>query len=175
MLWFRISRQRDDPERALGNFNYGKALILINCGDYFQAGLIVRKDSFDEVKSRGIDQFRQPVSQIAPYLIDRVGELHDWDQIKLLTVKINRLRQWYRPGLLCIGGAAHAMSPAWGVGINLAIQDATVAARILAKPLLENQVTDKVLAAVQRRPRVPHPSDPIPPGQCPPSHESLRI
>jgi hypothetical protein len=115
VLWFRISRQPDDPERALGNFNYGKALILINRGDYFQAGLIVRKDSFDEVKSRGIDQFRQAVSQIAPYLIDRVGELHDWDQIKLLTVKINRLRQWYRPGLLCIGDAADGMAPAWGV------------------------------------------------------------
>ena len=155
VLWFRISRQPDDPERALGNFNYGKALILINRGDYFQAGLIVRKDSFDEVKSRGIGQFRQAVSQIAPYLTDRVGELHDWDQIKLLTVKINRLRRWYRPGLLCIGDAAHAMSPAWGVGINLAIQDATAAARILAQPLLENQVTDKVLAAVQRRREFP--------------------
>ncbi|HMF14500.1 MAG TPA: FAD-dependent monooxygenase, partial [Gemmataceae bacterium] len=94
-------------------------------------------------------------SQVAPYLADRVSELHDWEQIKLLTVKINRLRQWYRPGLLCIGDAAHAMSPAWGVGINLAIQDATAAARILANPLLENQVTEEVLAAVQHRREFP--------------------
>ena len=155
VLWFRISRQPGDPERALGNFNYGKALILINRGDYFQAGLIIRKGSFDKVKSGGIDEFRRAVSQVAPYLNDRVSELQDWDQIKLLTVEINRLRQWYRPGLLCIGDAAHAMSPAWGVGINLAIQDATAAARILARPLLENQVTENVLAAVQHRREFP--------------------
>jgi 2-polyprenyl-6-methoxyphenol hydroxylase-like FAD-dependent oxidoreductase len=155
VLWFRISRQPGDPERALGNFNYGKALILINRGNYYQAGLIIRKGSFDEVKSRGIGQFRHAVSQVAPYLADSVSELNDWDQIKLLTVKINRLRKWYRPGLLCIGDAAHAMSPAWGVGINLAIQDATAAARILAKPLLENQVTEEVLAAVQHRRQFP--------------------
>jgi 2-polyprenyl-6-methoxyphenol hydroxylase-like FAD-dependent oxidoreductase len=155
VLWFRISRQPGDAERALGNFNYGKALILINRGNYYQAGLIIRKGSFDEVKSRGIGQFRQAVSQIAPHLAGRASELHDWDQIQLLTVKINRLRRWYRPGLLCIGDAAHAMSPAWGVGINLAIQDATAAARILANPLLENHVTEEVLAAVQHRREFP--------------------
>jgi 2-polyprenyl-6-methoxyphenol hydroxylase-like FAD-dependent oxidoreductase len=155
VLWFHISRQPGDPERALGNFNYGKALILINRGTYYQAGLIIRKGSFDEVKSRGMGEFRQAVSQVAPYLADRASELHDWEQIKLLTVKINRLRQWYRPGLLCIGDAAHAMSPAWGVGINLAIQDATAAARILANPLLQNQVTGEVLAAVQHRREFP--------------------
>ena len=155
VLWFHIRRQPSDPERALGNFNYGKALVLINRGNYYQAGLIIRKGSFDDVKSRGIGHFRQAVSQVAPYLAGRVSELHDWDQIKLLTVKINRLRQWYRPGLLCIGDAAHAMSPAWGVGINLAIQDATAAARILANPLLENQVTEDVLADVQRRREFP--------------------
>src|SRR5579862_4413430 len=131
VLWFRISRRAGDPEQVLGNINYGKALILINRGNYYQAGLIIRKGSFDEVKSRGIGQFRHAVSQIAPYLADRTSELHDWDQIKLLTVKINRLRQWYRPGLLCIGDAAHAMSPAWGVGINLAIQDAVASANLL--------------------------------------------
>lgn len=154
-LWFRISRHAGDPERALGNFNYGKALILINRGNYYQAGLIIRKGSFDEVKSRGMGHFRQAISQVAPYLADRVSELDDWDQIKLLTVQINRLRQWWRPGLLCIGDAAHAMSPAWGVGINLAIQDATAAARILARPLLENQVTEDVLAEVQHRRELP--------------------
>jgi 2-polyprenyl-6-methoxyphenol hydroxylase-like FAD-dependent oxidoreductase len=155
VLWFRISRHTGDPERALGNFNHGKALILINRGDYYQAGLIIRKDSFDEVKTRGIDQFRQAISQVTPHLADRVSELQDWDQIKLLTVKINRLRQWYRPGLLFIGDAAHAMSPAWGVGINLAIQDATAAARILANPLSEDQVSEGVLAAVQQRREFP--------------------
>ncbi|HJT86258.1 MAG TPA: FAD-dependent monooxygenase, partial [Bryobacteraceae bacterium] len=155
VLWFHISRQPGDPERALGNFNYGKALILIHRGDYYQAGLIIRKGSFDELQSRGIGRFREAVSQVAPYLAGRVSELRDWDQIKLLSVQINRLRQWFRPGLLCIGDAAHAMSPAWGVGINLAIQDATAAARVLAAPLRENQVTEDLLAAVQRRRDLP--------------------
>jgi 2-polyprenyl-6-methoxyphenol hydroxylase-like FAD-dependent oxidoreductase len=155
VLWFRISREPTDPEQLLGNINYGKALILINRGDYFQSGLIIRKGSFDEMKSRGLDAFRKSIVQIAPYLMDRVHELADWDQIKLLSVQINRLRQWYRQGLLCIGDAAHAMSPAGGVGINLAIQDAVAAARILAQPLREKRVTEAVLARVQHRREFP--------------------
>ena len=126
VLWFHISRQANDPEQLLGNINYGKALVLINRADYFQAGLIIRKGSFDGIKARGLEEFHNSIRQIAPYLGDRPDEITDWDQVKLLTVQINRLRRWYRPGLLCIGDAAHAMSPAGGVGINLAIQDAVL-------------------------------------------------
>jgi 2-polyprenyl-6-methoxyphenol hydroxylase-like FAD-dependent oxidoreductase len=123
VLWFRISRRDNDPDQLLGNLNYGRAPVLINRGKYFQVGLLIRKGSFEEMKEAGLEAFRRTISQIAPYLGDRVGELTDWEQIKLLSVQLNRLREWHQPGLLCIGDAAHAMSPAGGVGINLAIQD----------------------------------------------------
>ncbi len=155
VLWFHISRHTSDPEQLLGNINYGRVLILINRGDYFQAGLVIRKGSLPEVQSQGLDRFRQIIRQIAPYLGDRVDELQDWEQIKLLTVQINRLRQWYRPGLLCIGDAAHAMSPAGGVGINLAIQDAVATANLLADPLREGRITEYWLAQVQLRREFP--------------------
>jgi 2-polyprenyl-6-methoxyphenol hydroxylase-like FAD-dependent oxidoreductase len=155
VLWFRLSRHSSDPDQLLGNINYGKALILFNRGDYFQSGLIIRKGSFEQVKTDGIEAFRKSIVEIAPYLGDRVQELQDWDQIKLLSVQINRLRQWHRPGLLCIGDAAHAMSPAGGVGINLAIQDAVAAANLLAVPLREKRVTEALLARVQRRREFP--------------------
>jgi 2-polyprenyl-6-methoxyphenol hydroxylase-like FAD-dependent oxidoreductase len=111
VLWFRISRRPDDPPDVLGNANYGKFLILINRGDYFQAGMIVRKGSFEQLKSRGLEHFRRSLRQVAPYLGERVEEIQDWESIKLLTVRLDRLRRWYRPGLLCIGDATHAMSP----------------------------------------------------------------
>ena len=155
VLWFRISRHTTDPEQLLGNINYGRALVLIDRGDYFQAGLIIRKGSFEEIKASGLESLRYIVGRIAPYLGDRLEELENWDQIKLLSVQINRLRQWYRPGLLCIGDAAHAMSPAGGVGINLAIQDAVAAAKLLADPLREGRVTESTLALVQRRREFP--------------------
>ncbi len=155
VLWFRISRTGNDPEQLFGNFNYGKALVMIPRGDYFQAALIIPKGSFEAVKERGLDDFRASVAQIAPYVGDRVAELKDWDQIKLLTVQINRLRKWYRPGLLCIGDAAHAMSPAGGVGINLAIQDAVATANLLTRGLLTGQVTEAMLARVQCRREFP--------------------
>jgi 2-polyprenyl-6-methoxyphenol hydroxylase-like FAD-dependent oxidoreductase len=155
VLWFRISRRESDPHQVLGNINYGKIIVLINRGDYYQAALLIRKGSFEEVQSRGIEAFRDTVRQIVPYLGDRVDELKDWDQIKLLSVQINRLRQWYRPALLCIGDAAHAMSPAGGVGINLAIQDAVATARLLAGPLREGRITEANLALVQRRREFP--------------------
>jgi 2-polyprenyl-6-methoxyphenol hydroxylase-like FAD-dependent oxidoreductase len=155
VLWFRISRRAGDPEQVLGNVNYGKALILINRGDYFQAGLIIPKGSFEDIQQDGLSAFQNLIWRIAPYLGDRVNELHAWDQIKLLTVQINRLRRWHRPGLLCIGDAAHAMSPAGGVGINLAIQDAVAAANLLAEPLREGRVTEAVLARVQQRREFP--------------------
>ncbi len=155
VLWFRLSRKPDDPEQLLGVFNYGKALVLINRGEYFQAGLIIRKGSFDEIKRRGLEEFRNSILQLAPYLNGRLAELRDWEQIKLLTVQINRLRRWYRPGLLCIGDAAHAMSPAGGVGINMAIQDAVASANLLTSPLQDGCVPEAVLAAVQKRREFP--------------------
>jgi 2-polyprenyl-6-methoxyphenol hydroxylase-like FAD-dependent oxidoreductase len=155
VLWFRIGRKGNDPERLLGNFNYGKALVLIPRGDYFQAGFIIRKGSLDDLKRKGIGALREDILRIAPYLGDRVEELKDWDQIKLLSVQINRLRQWHRPGLLCIGDAAHAMSPVGGVGINLAIQDAVAAANLLARPLRDRAVTESLLARVQERREFP--------------------
>jgi 2-polyprenyl-6-methoxyphenol hydroxylase-like FAD-dependent oxidoreductase len=155
VLWFRLSRKSADPEQLLGAINYGKALILINRGDYFQAGLIIRKNSFEEIKSPGLEAFQKSILQIAPFLGDRVEELKDWEQIKLLSVQINRLRKWHRPGLLCIGDAAHAMSPAGGVGINLAIQDAVAAANLLTVPLRQGRVTEEILSAVQRRREFP--------------------
>lgn len=155
VLWFRIARHKDDPEQLFGNINYGWALVLINRGDYFQAGLIILKDSFEDIKRAGIEAFRDTIGQIAPYLRNRVHELRDWEGIKLLTVKLNRLERWHRPGLLCIGDAAHAMSPAGGVGINLAIQDAVATANLLADGLSERRVTDELLQSVQRRREFP--------------------
>ena len=155
VLWFRVARHKDDPEQLFGNVNYGRALVLINRGDYFQAGLIIRKDSFEDIKRAGIEAFRGTIGQIAPYLRDRVHELRDWEEIKLLSVKLNRLERWHRPGLLCIGDAAHAMSPAGGVGINLAVQDAVATANILADALRERRVADELLQSVQRRREFP--------------------
>jgi 2-polyprenyl-6-methoxyphenol hydroxylase-like FAD-dependent oxidoreductase len=155
VLWFRISRTGNDPEELLGNINYASVLILIPRGDYFQAGFVIRKGSFDEIKQYGLDQFQQRLRRIAPYLGDRVEELRDWDQVKLLSVQINRLRQWHRPGLLCIGDAAHAMSPVFGVGINLAIQDAVATSNLLADALRQGRVTEALLASVQQRREFP--------------------
>ena len=155
VLWFRLSRKPDDPAQVLGNVNYGKALILIDRSDYFQAGLIIKKGSYDDIQARGLDAFRADIRQIAPYMGERVNELQNWEQIKILTVQINRLRRWYRPGLLCIGDAAHAMSPAGGVGINLAIQDAVAAANLLTGPLQQRCVHEAALAAVEKRREFP--------------------
>jgi 2-polyprenyl-6-methoxyphenol hydroxylase-like FAD-dependent oxidoreductase len=155
VLWFRLSRKPDDPAQVLGNVNYGKGLILINRSDYFQAGLIIAKGSYEEIRARGLDAFRAGIRELAPYLGERVNEVHDWEQVKILTVQINRLRRWYRPGLLCIGDAAHAMSPAGGVGINLAIQDAVATANILTGPLEERCIPEGSLAAVQKRRELP--------------------
>jgi len=155
VLWFRISRKSNDPENSLGNINYGRVLVLINRSDYLQAGLIIRKGSFDETRQNGLDAFRQTIRSIVPWLADRMSELKDWDQIKLLSVQINRVKQWHQPGLLCIGDAAHAMSPAGGVGINLAIQDAVATANILARPLREKTMSEDISARLQQRREFP--------------------
>lgn len=155
VLWFCISRNPKDPYQALGRIDYGKMLILINRNEYYQAGMIVRKGTFDQIKSAGLPAFRDSLAQIAPFLKERTEEIKDWEQVKLLSVQINRLSRWHRPGLLCIGDAAHAMSPAGGVGINLAIQDAVATANLLAEPLRQGRATHELLAKVQQRREFP--------------------
>jgi 2-polyprenyl-6-methoxyphenol hydroxylase-like FAD-dependent oxidoreductase len=155
VLWFRISRSGNDPEYLFGNINYGSALVLIPRGDYFQIAHIIRKGSFERLQQAGIEAYAENIRRIAPFLGERVEELREWDQVKLLSVQINRLQQWYRPGLLCIGDAAHAMSPMGGVGINLAIQDSVAAANVLADPLREGRVTESMLTRIQQRREFP--------------------
>jgi 2-polyprenyl-6-methoxyphenol hydroxylase-like FAD-dependent oxidoreductase len=151
VLWMRISKQGSDPGQTLGFFMHGKLLVLLDRGDYWQVGFVIPKGCFEQIKARGLATFRDEMVGMADFLRDRVGELQDWSQIKLLTVQINRLRKWYRDGLLCIGDAAHAMSPAGGVGINLAIQDAVAAANLLTGKLQRGTVSTVDLAKVQQR------------------------
>jgi 2-polyprenyl-6-methoxyphenol hydroxylase-like FAD-dependent oxidoreductase len=152
VLWMRLSRQPADPGQTFGRFNAGRILVLFNREDYWQIAYVIPKGSADERRQRGLPALREELSRLAPFLQNRVAELIDWDdQIKLLTVVVDRLRNWSRPGLLCIGDAAHAMSPIGGVGINLAIQDAVATANILGEKLKQGTVTDDALQAVQRR------------------------
>ena len=129
--------------------------MLIDRGDYWQCGLVIAKGGYDVTRAAGLPAFQAKVARLAPFLADRVGEIRDWEQVKLLTVQVDRLKQWHRPGLLCIGDAAHAMSPVGGVGINLAVQDAVAAATLLADPLLRGAVTSADLAAVRTRRLLP--------------------
>ncbi|MGH7255726.1 MAG: FAD-dependent oxidoreductase, partial [Nitrospirales bacterium] len=151
VLWFGLSRRPSDPEATMGRFDFGRIFIMLNRGEYWQCGFVIPKGSAQQVREKGLPAFRDNVARLAPFAKDRVGELQDWNAIKLLTVKVDRLRKWYRPGLLCIGDAAHAMSPVGGVGINLAIQDAVAAANLLAAPLREGRLTTEDLLRVQRR------------------------
>jgi 2-polyprenyl-6-methoxyphenol hydroxylase-like FAD-dependent oxidoreductase len=151
VLWFRLSRRANDPGDPVGRFDAGRIFIMLNRGDYWQCGFVIPKGSRDQLQGQGLPAFRDAVAQLAPFMADRVGELRGWEPIKLLTVQVDRLRQWYRPGLLCIGDAAHAMSPVGGVGINLAIQDAVATANLLAAPLRDGPVTTEDLRKVQQR------------------------
>ncbi|HYM89884.1 MAG TPA: FAD-dependent oxidoreductase [Nitrospiraceae bacterium] len=151
VLWFRLSRLPSDPGDPIGRFDAGRIFIMLNRGDYWQCGFVIPKGSRDQLQGRGLPAFRDAVAQLAPFMTDRVGELHDWEPVKLLTVQVDRLRRWYRPGLLCIGDAAHAMSPVGGVGINLAIQDAVAASNLLAAPLRDGLLTTEDLCRVQQR------------------------
>jgi 2-polyprenyl-6-methoxyphenol hydroxylase-like FAD-dependent oxidoreductase len=155
VLWMRLSKHPHDPPQTAGRINYGRMLVTLDRGDYLQCAFVIKKGGFDELRRRGLDALRADIARLAPFLRDRVGELQDWEQIKLLTVMVDRLERWWRPGLLCIGDCAHAMSPMGGVGINLAIQDAVAAANILAGPLRDGTLSDKDLEAVQQRRTLP--------------------
>jgi 2-polyprenyl-6-methoxyphenol hydroxylase-like FAD-dependent oxidoreductase len=155
VLWFRLSRRPNDSGQTLGRIVNGKIMVMLNREDYYQCGFVIRKGGIEQVKQRGLESFRQEIVSMAPFLSDRVEQLKDWEDIKLLTVAVDRLRKWYRPGLLCIGDAAHAMSPIGGVGINLAIQDAVAAANILAERLACGTATTVDLQRVQLRREFP--------------------
>jgi 2-polyprenyl-6-methoxyphenol hydroxylase-like FAD-dependent oxidoreductase len=156
VLWMRLSKHPDDAATAaLGNVRNGHVFVMLDRGDYWQCAYVIRKGGYDELRRNGLDAFRAEIVSVVPFLSDRVAEITSWDKVKLLTVKIDRLRQWHRPGLLCIGDAAHAMSPVGGVGINLAIQDAVAAANILSEPLRRGTPSAADLQAVQRRRDLP--------------------
>ena len=155
ILWFRVSRRDSDTAETFGHMEAGRMLVMLNRTDYWQCAYVIPKGGIDKVKAAGLKAFRDSVAFMSPFLRDRLSELKSWDDVKLLTVAVDRLSRWHRPGLLCIGDAAHAMSPIGGVGINLAIQDAVAAANILAAPLKEGRVTEALLEAVQRRRTLP--------------------
>jgi 2-polyprenyl-6-methoxyphenol hydroxylase-like FAD-dependent oxidoreductase len=155
VLWFRLTRKSSDDTDAFGHVEAGKMLVMLDRGDYWQCAYVIAKDGIEQVKAKGLGAFRDSVLAMSPFLGDRVGELKSWDDIKLLSVTVDRLQKWWRPGLLCIGDAAHAMSPIGGVGINMAVQDAVAAANRLAAPLEAGKVTDADLQAIQRRRTLP--------------------
>jgi 2-polyprenyl-6-methoxyphenol hydroxylase-like FAD-dependent oxidoreductase len=151
VLWMRLSKQPGDPHQVLGRVGAGALLVMLDRGDYWQCAYVIAKGEAQKLRGEGIAAFRDRVAEIAPLLGDRLAELKDWHEVKLLSVAVNRLTTWARPGLLCIGDAAHAMSPVGGVGINLAIQDAVAASNLLAEPLRWGRLTLRNLEAVQER------------------------
>jgi 2-polyprenyl-6-methoxyphenol hydroxylase-like FAD-dependent oxidoreductase len=154
VLWFRLTRNPDDPVATMGRFDAGRIFIMINRGEYWQCGYVIPKGRFEEIRGQGLEIFQDEVSRLAPFARDSTAEL-TWDDVKLLTVRVDRLLEWHRPGLLCIGDAAHAMSPVGGIGINLAIQDAVAAANVLFKPLRKGTVTGDDLRRIQKRREFP--------------------
>jgi len=155
VLWMRLSRRPDDPGQTFGNIAAGGVLVAINRNEYYQCALVIRKGGFDDIRAGGLERLRADVAHLAPFLHDRVDELQNWDQVQLLSVTVDRLKTWYRPGFLCIGDAAHAMSPVGGVGINLAIADAVATANRLVGPLQAGVPGAHDLRAVQRRRELP--------------------
>jgi 2-polyprenyl-6-methoxyphenol hydroxylase-like FAD-dependent oxidoreductase len=151
VLWFRVSRKQSDQAETFGHIEAGMMMIMLNRGDYWQCAYVIPKGGIEQVKAAGLDAFRSSVVKMSPYLADRVAELKSWDDVKLLTVAVDRLKQWWRPGLICIGDAAHAMSPIGGVGVNLAVQDAVAAANRLAAPLRAGTASNGDLQAIQAR------------------------
>jgi 2-polyprenyl-6-methoxyphenol hydroxylase-like FAD-dependent oxidoreductase len=155
VLWMKLSRRPEDPGQTFGRFDTGRVFVMLNREDYWQCAFVIAKGGLDEIQSRGLEFFRNEIARLAPHLRDRTAELADWSDVKLLSVSVDRLQRWHRPGLLCIGDAAHAMSPVGGVGINLAIQDAVAAANILAPRLKQAAPPESDLHLVQRRREFP--------------------
>jgi 2-polyprenyl-6-methoxyphenol hydroxylase-like FAD-dependent oxidoreductase len=151
VLWLRLSKRPGDGSQTLGRIQAGRLFVMLDRGDYWQCAFAIPKGGFEALRAKGIEAFRNEIVALNPALADRVKEIASWDDVKLLTVRVDRLKRWYRPGLLCIGDAAHAMSPVGGVGINLAVQDAVAAANILSEPLRMGRVAEEVLVKVQRR------------------------
>jgi 2-polyprenyl-6-methoxyphenol hydroxylase-like FAD-dependent oxidoreductase len=154
-LWLRIPKRDSDPEQSLGWVRSGRFLAVINRGEFWQIAFVIPKGGFEALKAQGIEAFRRDLAATAPFVADRVDTIASFDQVQLLVVTVDRLVKWWRPGLLCIGDSAHAMSPVGGIGINLAIQDAVATANILAEPLARNRLSDDDLARVQRRREFP--------------------
>jgi 2-polyprenyl-6-methoxyphenol hydroxylase-like FAD-dependent oxidoreductase len=155
VLWMRLPKESGDADYTLGHFTEGKMLVTINRSDYWQCAYIIFKGAFEGIQQRGLPAFREDIATVAPFLRERTATLRDWKDVSLLSVRVDRLRKWSRPGLLCIGDSAHAMSPVGGIGINLAIQDAVAASNILAEPLRREQVTQDDLDALEERRRRP--------------------
>jgi 2-polyprenyl-6-methoxyphenol hydroxylase-like FAD-dependent oxidoreductase len=155
VLWFRLSRKEDDTTDTFGHIEAGKMLIMLERGDYWQCAYVIAKGGIEKVQAEGLEAFRNRVIEMSPFLADRIGELKSWNDVKLLSVSVDRLQKWWRPGLICIGDSAHAMSPIGGVGINMAVQDAVAAANRLAGPLNSRTVTDDDLHAIQERRTLP--------------------
>src|SRR4051812_23872206 len=151
VFWMRLSKKPSDCTSTLGRIAAGAIFVTLDRGDYWQCAFVIPKGSAEAARQAGLESFRRLITHVAPEFADRVAELRDWDQIKLLTVAVDRLKKWYRPGLLCIGDSAHAMSPIGGVGINLAVQDAVAAANLLAVPLLRGAPSIADLHSVQKR------------------------
>jgi 2-polyprenyl-6-methoxyphenol hydroxylase-like FAD-dependent oxidoreductase len=155
VLWFRMSRKESDSADTFGHVEAGKMMIMLDRGDYWQCAYVIPKGGIDRVRAEGLEAFRKRILDMSPFLSDRIGELTSWDDIKLLSVSVDRLQKWWRPGVICIGDAAHAMSPIGGVGINMAVQDAVAAANQLAAPLRAGKVADGDLQAIQERRTLP--------------------
>ncbi|MGF9565686.1 FAD-dependent oxidoreductase [Neorhizobium sp. JUb45] len=151
VVWMKLSKQAGDPQETMGHAGPRQGFVLIDRGDYWQCGYVIRRGTFTDIKTRGIAAFREAVSAVSPLPADRMDEIGGWGDVSLLQVRIDRLKRWWRPGLLCIGDAAHAMSPIGGVGVNLAIQDAVAAGNLLAQPLRAGNLSDGDLAAVEAR------------------------
>ena len=151
VLWFRLSRRASDSPDTFGHIEAGRLMVMFDRGDYWQCAYVIPKGGIERVKSEGLEAFRGRVVEMSSFLADRVGELKTWDDVRLLSVTVDRLRKWWRPGLICIGDAAHAMSPIGGVGVNVAVQDAVAAANRLAAPLRAGKVTDDDLQAIEQR------------------------
>ncbi|MGN9780486.1 FAD-dependent oxidoreductase [Nonomuraea sp. ZG12] len=156
VLWFRMPREDTDPENTFLRVSSGHLMVAINRESYWQLAYAIPKGGFDRLRSQGIEAFREPVSRLLPFLGDRVGQVRDYDDISMLRVALNRLRRWHRPGFLCIGDAAHAMSPVFGVGINLAVQDAVATANLLAGSLRSGApIPESTLHLLQKRRMLP--------------------